>query len=85
MFSLQFTRANCHSAQAAYISESGGGVTASRADYSHLYWPQGELAAHPSVDLGVFGPWPHLSPESGLTINEIEHDGFPIKPHSTAC
>jgi UDP-N-acetylglucosamine 2-epimerase (non-hydrolysing)/GDP/UDP-N,N'-diacetylbacillosamine 2-epimerase (hydrolysing) len=38
-----------------------------------------ELAAHPSVDLGVFTLGAHLSPEFGSTIQEIERDGFPIK------
>jgi UDP-N-acetylglucosamine 2-epimerase (non-hydrolysing)/GDP/UDP-N,N'-diacetylbacillosamine 2-epimerase (hydrolysing) len=54
-------------------------VTTSRADYSHLYWPIRELAAHPGVDLGVIALGPHLSPEFGNTIAEIERDGFPIK------
>jgi UDP-N-acetylglucosamine 2-epimerase (non-hydrolysing)/GDP/UDP-N,N'-diacetylbacillosamine 2-epimerase (hydrolysing) len=54
-------------------------VTTSRADYSHLYWPLRELAAHPSVDLGVFTLGAHLSPEFGSTIQEIQRDGFPIK------
>ena len=56
-----------------------GVVTTSRADYSHLYWPLRELAAHPNVELGLFALGPHLSPEFGGTINEIERDGFPIK------
>jgi len=54
-------------------------VTTSRADYSHLYWPMRELAAHPGVDLGVIALGPHLSPEFGNTVVEIERDGFPIK------
>jgi UDP-N-acetylglucosamine 2-epimerase (non-hydrolysing)/GDP/UDP-N,N'-diacetylbacillosamine 2-epimerase (hydrolysing) len=54
-------------------------VTTSRADYSHLYWPLRELAAHPAVELGVFALGPHLSPEFGSTIDEIERDGFPIR------
>jgi UDP-N-acetylglucosamine 2-epimerase (non-hydrolysing)/GDP/UDP-N,N'-diacetylbacillosamine 2-epimerase (hydrolysing) len=54
-------------------------VTTSRADYSHLYWPLRELAAHRSIELGVIALGPHLSPEFGNTIAEIEHDGFPIK------
>jgi len=54
-------------------------VTTSRADYSHLYWPLRELASHRSVDLGVIALGPHLSPEFGNTIAEIERDGFPIK------
>lgn len=54
-------------------------VTTSRADYSHLYWPLRELAAHPAIDLGVFAVGPHLSPQYGSTLAEIERDGFPIK------
>jgi UDP-N-acetylglucosamine 2-epimerase (non-hydrolysing)/GDP/UDP-N,N'-diacetylbacillosamine 2-epimerase (hydrolysing) len=56
-----------------------GVVTTSRADYSHLYWPLRELAAHPAIDLGVFALGPHLSPQYGNTIAEIERDGFPIQ------
>ena len=54
-------------------------VTTSRADYSHLYWPLRELAAHPDIELGVIALGPHLSPEFGNTIAEIEREGFPIK------
>jgi UDP-N-acetylglucosamine 2-epimerase (non-hydrolysing)/GDP/UDP-N,N'-diacetylbacillosamine 2-epimerase (hydrolysing) len=54
-------------------------VTTSRADYSHLYWPLRELAAHPGVELGVFVLGPHLSPEFGNTIAEIERDGLPLQ------
>jgi UDP-N-acetylglucosamine 2-epimerase (non-hydrolysing)/GDP/UDP-N,N'-diacetylbacillosamine 2-epimerase (hydrolysing) len=53
-------------------------ITTSRADYSHLYWPLRELAAHPGVELGVFALGAHLAPEFGNTITEIERDGFPI-------
>jgi len=56
-----------------------GVVTTSRADYSHLYWPLKELAAHPEVELGVVVMGPHLSPEFGNTGTEIERDGFEIK------
>jgi UDP-hydrolysing UDP-N-acetyl-D-glucosamine 2-epimerase len=56
-----------------------GVVTTSRADYSHLYWPLHELNAAPNIDLGLFVLGPHLSPEFGLTAQEIERDGFPIK------
>jgi UDP-N-acetylglucosamine 2-epimerase (non-hydrolysing)/GDP/UDP-N,N'-diacetylbacillosamine 2-epimerase (hydrolysing) len=56
-----------------------GVVTTSRADYSHLYWPLRELAAHPNVELGLFTLGAHLSPEFGNTIQEIERDGFPIQ------
>jgi len=53
-------------------------VTTSRADYSHLYWPLRELAAHPDVELGVIALGPHLAPEFGLAVNEIDRDGFPV-------
>jgi UDP-hydrolysing UDP-N-acetyl-D-glucosamine 2-epimerase len=56
-----------------------GVISTSRADYSHLYWPLRELAAHPGIDLGLFVLGPHLSPTFGATIGEIERDGFPIK------
>lgn len=53
-------------------------VTTSRADYSHLYWPLKDLSAHPDVDLKLIVLGPHLSPEYGTTVHEIERDGFPI-------
>jgi UDP-hydrolysing UDP-N-acetyl-D-glucosamine 2-epimerase len=53
-------------------------VTSSRADYSHLYWPLKDLAAHPDVDLKLIVLAAHLSPEFGCTVQEIEHDGFAI-------
>ena len=56
-----------------------GVVTTSRADYSHLYWPLRELAAHPEIELGVFALGAHLSPQFGNTLQEIERDGFPIQ------
>jgi UDP-N-acetylglucosamine 2-epimerase (non-hydrolysing)/GDP/UDP-N,N'-diacetylbacillosamine 2-epimerase (hydrolysing) len=56
-----------------------GVVTTSRADYSHLYWPLRELASHRAIELGVFVHGPHLSPQYGSTLGEIERDGFPIQ------
>jgi UDP-N-acetylglucosamine 2-epimerase (non-hydrolysing)/GDP/UDP-N,N'-diacetylbacillosamine 2-epimerase (hydrolysing) len=56
-----------------------GVVTTSRADYSHLYWPLRELQARPEIELGVFALGPHLSPEFGTTVHEIERDGFPMQ------
>lgn len=53
-------------------------VTSSRADYSHLYWPLRELSAAKTVDLRLIVMGPHLSPEFGQTVQEIEKDGFPI-------
>lgn len=53
-------------------------VTTSRADYSHLYWPLKLLRSHPDVDLKLIVMASHLSPEFGMTVAEIERDGFPI-------
>jgi UDP-N-acetylglucosamine 2-epimerase (non-hydrolysing)/GDP/UDP-N,N'-diacetylbacillosamine 2-epimerase (hydrolysing) len=53
-------------------------VTTSRADYSHLYWPLKDLAAHPDVDLELIVVAAHLSPAFGMTVQEIESDGFQI-------
>jgi len=53
-------------------------ITTSRADYGHLYWPLRELTACPEIELGVIALGPHLSPEFGNTVAEIERDGFPI-------
>ena len=53
-------------------------VTTSRADYSHLYWPLRDLAAHPGVSLRLIVMGAHLSPEFGSTVQEIEKDGFKI-------
>jgi UDP-hydrolysing UDP-N-acetyl-D-glucosamine 2-epimerase len=54
-------------------------LTSSRADYCHLYWPLRELAQHPGVDLRVIAFGPHLSPEFGYTVGELEQDGFKIE------
>jgi UDP-hydrolysing UDP-N-acetyl-D-glucosamine 2-epimerase len=53
-------------------------VTSSRADYSHLYWPLKDLAAHPDIDLKLIVLAAHLSPAFGNTVDEIERDGFTI-------
>ncbi|HEV7373863.1 MAG TPA: UDP-N-acetylglucosamine 2-epimerase [Pyrinomonadaceae bacterium] len=54
-------------------------ITTSRADYGHLYWPLKDLLAHPEVDLKIIALGPHLSPEFGHTVDEIEQDGFTIE------
>ena len=53
-------------------------ITTSRADYGHLYWPLRDLSNHESVDLRIIALGPHLSPEFGNTIQEIEKDGLQI-------
>jgi UDP-hydrolysing UDP-N-acetyl-D-glucosamine 2-epimerase len=53
-------------------------VTTSRADFTALYWPLHDLASHPEVDLRIIAFGPHLSPEFGSTIREIETAGFHV-------
>ena len=53
-------------------------ITSSRADYSHLYWPLRDLSENKNVDLRIIALGSHLSPEFGLTVREIEKDGFQI-------
>jgi UDP-hydrolysing UDP-N-acetyl-D-glucosamine 2-epimerase len=53
-------------------------VTSSRADYSHLYWPLKDLAAHPDVDLRLIVMGSHLAPTFGATAQEVERDQLPI-------
>ena len=60
------------------MSKTVAVVTSSRADYSHLYWPLRALEEHPDIDLKLIVFGAHLSPEFGLTIQEIEKDGFSI-------
>jgi UDP-N-acetylglucosamine 2-epimerase (non-hydrolysing)/GDP/UDP-N,N'-diacetylbacillosamine 2-epimerase (hydrolysing) len=53
-------------------------VTSSRADYGHLYWPLQELRRRPDIALRLHVTGAHLSPEFGLTVSEIERDGFDV-------
>src|SRR5580693_8168591 len=53
-------------------------VTTSRADFTALYWPLHDLASHPEVDLRIIAFGPHLSPEFGSTIREIDKAGFRV-------
>ncbi len=56
-------------------------ITTSRADYSLLYWPLRDLAAHPGLDLKIIALGPHLSPEFGCTVQEIEKEIPRRRPH----
>ena len=53
-------------------------VTGSRAEYGLLYWVLHDLRAAEDVDLQLIVTGMHLSPEFGLTVREIERDGFAI-------
>ncbi|MBF0137529.1 MAG: UDP-N-acetylglucosamine 2-epimerase (hydrolyzing) [Magnetococcales bacterium] len=54
-------------------------VTGSRAEYGHLYWVMREIQNQPhQLRLQVVATGMHLSPEFGLTVREIEKDGFDV-------
>lgn len=53
-------------------------VTGSRAEYGLLYWILHDLKNEPSVTLQLIVTGMHLAPEFGLTVREIENDGFTI-------
>ena len=53
-------------------------VTGSRAEYGMLRWVMEEIQASSTLELKVIVTGAHLSPEFGMTVSEIESDGFPI-------
>ena len=53
-------------------------VTGTRADYGLLYWLMKEINDDPTLHLQIIATCMHLSPEFGLTYNQIERDGFRI-------
>ena len=53
-------------------------VTGTRAEYGLLYWLMRGIDEHPELQLQIIVTGMHLSPEFGLTYQEIEKDGFHI-------
>jgi len=53
-------------------------VTGTRAEYGLLYWLMKEIEASDQLDLQLIVTCMHLSPEFGLTYQQIEADGFTI-------
>jgi UDP-hydrolysing UDP-N-acetyl-D-glucosamine 2-epimerase len=53
-------------------------VTGSRAEYGLLYWVLHDLRAEPAFEISLVVTGMHLAPEFGLTVREIEKDGFQI-------
>lgn len=49
-------------------------VTGTRAEYGLLFWLMKAIEAHPDLELQVIATGMHLSPEFGLTYQEIEKD-----------
>jgi UDP-hydrolysing UDP-N-acetyl-D-glucosamine 2-epimerase len=52
-------------------------VTGTRAEYGLLYWTMRELQAR-NIELQLIVTGAHLSPDHGMTVRQIEADGFPI-------
>jgi len=53
-------------------------VTGTRAEYGLLYWLMKSIQDDPKLELQIIVTGMHLSPEFGLTYQEIEKDGFMI-------
>lgn len=53
-------------------------ITGTRAEYGLLKPLLKQIEAHEELDMQLFVTAMHLSPEFGLTVNEIEKDGFKI-------
>ena len=53
-------------------------VTSSRADYGLLRWIMQDIKDNPNLTLQVIATGMHLSNSFGLTLKEIEQDGFTI-------
>ena len=53
-------------------------VTGTRAEYGLLYWIIKGIHEDTELELQLIVTGMHLSPEFGLTVKDIEKDGFPI-------
>jgi len=53
-------------------------VTATRADYGHLYWVMREVQQDPELEFQLIVTGAHLCDAWGKTVKVIENDGFPI-------
>lgn len=53
-------------------------VTGTRSEYGLLFWVLKELENQPELSLQLIVTGMHLSPEFGLTVQDIEKDGFTI-------
>ncbi|WP_342324535.1 UDP-N-acetylglucosamine 2-epimerase [Kosakonia sp. BYX6] len=52
--------------------------TGTRAEYGLMYWLMKDIQSDPELHLQLIVSGMHLSPEFGLTWQQIEKDGFPI-------
>lgn len=59
-------------------------LTTSRADWGHLSSPLKQLSLRPEIQLSLAAMGSHLSPEFGMTVDQIESDGFTVD-HRIEC
>ncbi len=59
-------------------------LTTSRADWGHLSSPLKQLSSRQEVRLSLAAMGSHLSPEFGMTVDQIESDGFTVD-HRIEC
>ena len=53
-------------------------VTGTRAEYGLLTWLMREIEADPALDLQLAVTGMHLAPEFGMTVQDVEADGFTV-------
>ena len=53
-------------------------VTGSRAEYGLLYWVMRDIREEPDLDLQLVVTGMHLDPRFGMTVDQIEGDGFVV-------
>jgi len=53
-------------------------ISGTRADYGLMVSTLKKIAAHPALSLTILATGMHLSPKYGLTVREIEADGFAL-------
>ena len=53
-------------------------ITGSRAEYGLLHWVMREIADDPALCLQIIATHTHLAPAFGMTVREIEADGFTV-------
>ena len=53
-------------------------VTGTRAEYGLLYWLLRDIKRDPDLQLQLVACAAHLCPEFGMTVNQIEKDGFTV-------
>lgn len=53
-------------------------VTGSRAEYGLLYWVMRDIASDPDLTLQIIATGMHLEPRFGMTVEQIEADGFVV-------